>query len=300
MTDTTFFSIFPDSTNTGTWYVANLFSEVPKFEFVNVESVQLLAETLQTGSKDALLQLFPNAFVDLNAYTPEEVFDILFSMTTRAFYTEYSIFTAPAGDFLADFLVAVGDALAAVAATFKTADAKKREAGITNGPPPNVVRKLLGSKILGVRGTPADMSQTWQNFSPQSFSVKWEFYNPFANLITTPKDSLHASDTTSLSWYQAFSTGWSQECDGSVLLTGSDGVSFGVNIHVPQQIADIGTAPYYQVWQGTGTPDWESSVQRNSEPYIFQGLSCGAVKVVASASHSSLSLVVVIPFTKPA
>jgi hypothetical protein len=143
------------------------------------------------------------------------------------------------------------------------------------------------------------LSQTWQNFSSHNFSVKWDFRNSLANVISSPKDTLKASDSTSLSWYQAFGTGRTQECNGYIILTGDDGVSFGVNIHVPEQIADIGTPPYYQVWQGTGTPQWDASKKRKAEPYIFQGLSCRDVKVVSEASHSSLSLVVIIPYKKP-
>ena len=140
-----------------------------------------------------------------------------------------------------------------------------------------------------------DLSQQWTNFGTQTFTVQWDFYDPFASVITAPTTPLKPGFNTALAWYQGFSTAWTKTTDGYILLTGTDGISLGIKIHVPQEVFDIGTTPYYQVWQGTGTPDWEASEQRPEEGYTFQGLSCGPVTFNPTASHSSLLLDIGIP-----
>ncbi|WP_143273368.1 hypothetical protein [Azospirillum palustre] len=74
---------------------------------------------------------------------------------------------------------------------------------------------------------------------------------------------------------------------------------FGVRIHVPLQVADIGTAPYwYTSYDNNGgentAPNWTTSGDDPSQPFTWPGsIGCNII-ATPTASHSNLSIEVLI------
>lgn len=139
----------------------------------------------------------------------------------------------------------------------------------------------------------------WSNFSTVDFNLSWSCDVDLGNLITTPIAEpnqgyfLKAGKTQTLAWYQDFSSLFQEEVDGNVTIFPVGGAIIGIQIHVPVQVASIGTAPYYQVGQSDSTGagfSWTGDY--NSEGYKFPNLpaNIGSIVVQPQASHSSLTM----------
>ncbi|KAG8788089.1 hypothetical protein FRC12_014929 [Ceratobasidium sp. 428] len=282
----------PDAT---TWYAQILNSGMTEYQFVNYDAINELATAMKAG-RDAVIALFQAAktFINQVVQQAEVMFQRMFGTTVKAFF-QGQVFAeaAQSWDTLENTIAEVGqallDLLGALAETYvKAGKGDPRDLKVNTQRPSGLVWKRVSD-------TAPDMSQTWSNLSNQSFLVTYGYDNPLSNPITAPITPLKPGSTTTLSWYQGFGA-WTQTCDGWIVLTGTDGISFGINLHVPPQVFSIGASPYYQVWQGTGTPDWGSSQKLRAAGYTFQGLSCGPVQVMPTdASQTSLLLQITIP-----
>ncbi|MBO9714627.1 hypothetical protein [Sphingomonas sp.] len=76
----------------------------------------------------------------------------------------------------------------------------------------------------------------------------------------------------------------------------ASGYRFGVKIHVPEQVLDIGTRPYWFVMTDTapaGTePDWTQPNDDPSQPYSWPAADGLNISVAPDSQHSSLALLV--------
>jgi hypothetical protein len=152
----------------------------------------------------------------------------------------------------------------------------------------------------------ADFSMIWNNLTEVDFILGWECNVDLGNLIQSPipepNSSYHLkpNQAQTLSWYQGFSSVFQEQVDGNITIWPVDtdketSEIIGVQIHVPRQFAEIGTAPYYQVGQsdsmGAGF-SWTDDY--TSEGYKFANIppGIGSIVVEPSASHTSLTMVV--------
>lgn len=120
--------------------------------------------------------------------------------------------------------------------------------------------------------------------------------DPTLSLVKSPSGHLKAHD--GVEDYAVNSTTMGALSDGGFeywcsWYNLSTGQIIGVKIHVPVQVFEIGTAPYWYV-TNTNPPNWEKSGSNPSSPYTWPKID--GVNVVArpTAGHSSLTVEVTI------
>lgn len=150
----------------------------------------------------------------------------------------------------------------------------------------------------------ADVSITFTNYSQTTFQRGywgWQLQAGLGSLNQSPGPTLQAqSGSQVMSASEILSTLATGDYD--IFCTWADvttGARFGVMIHIPVQVFDIGTAPYWYVsYDNQGlvneAPNWVLSGDDPSYPYTWPTSIGFNIVGTPTAAHTSLSVEVLI------
>jgi hypothetical protein len=138
-----------------------------------------------------------------------------------------------------------------------------------------------------------DYGQTWFNLTGGEMLGlrQMDLWPESIMTVHTKPANSFPMGTQSLTWSWLLS-GWDQgPMDGRVVWNAPNNSWFGVNVHVPAQLAGIGYAPYYEVvWSEPGKNTWHSPVSDPATPWSFPTSLGYQIDIRTQCGHASIAV----------